>query len=94
MKTALETGLSPANAGHVPLLPNPSAPTTHGATGLTPREGDVLRLLARGLTYEEIGSSLDVSLNTIRTHVRSIYGKLDVTTKTEAAVEAIKRGLL
>lgn len=91
MKTALDSGLPHGNAGRVPLVSS-SAPAN--APGLTPREGDVLRLLAQGLTYEEIGSSLDVSLNTIRTHVRSIYGKLEVTTKTEAAVEAIRRGLL
>ena len=88
MKTALDSGPSSLATGRVPLL----APAA--SSGLTPREGDVLRLLAQGLTYEEIGSSLEVSLNTIRTHVRSIYGKLDVTTKTEAAVEAIRRGLL
>ena len=60
---------------------------------LTERESDVLRLLARGLTYEGAASSLDVSINTVRTHVRSIYEKLDVTSKTEAVLEGLRRGL-
>jgi len=60
---------------------------------LTPRESDVLRMLARGQTYETAASSLNLSINTVRTHVRSIYEKLEVTTKTEAVLEGLRRGL-
>ena len=60
---------------------------------LTPRESDVLRMLARGLTYDSAATSLNLSINTVRTHVRSIYEKLEVTSKTEAVLEGLRRGL-
>ena len=53
-------------------------------TSLTERELDVLRLMAEGLKYEEIAKRLYISLNTVRTHVKAIYGKLDVNNRTKA----------
>jgi DNA-binding NarL/FixJ family response regulator len=53
--------------------------------GLTEREVEVLRLLARGLSNAEIGEQLVVSPRTVGAHLRSIFGKLDVTTRTAAA---------
>jgi DNA-binding NarL/FixJ family response regulator len=47
---------------------------------LTPREQEVLRCLVRGMTYGGAASELDVSLDTVRSHVRSIYAKLQVHT--------------
>ena len=61
---------------------------------LTQREREVLLLLARGLTYDEIGRLLDVSINTVRTHVRAVYAKLGVGNKTEAALEGLRLGLI
>jgi DNA-binding NarL/FixJ family response regulator len=61
---------------------------------LTPRELEVLTLLARGCTYDEVATMLAISTNTVRTYIRSIYEKLHVSTKTEAALEAIRRGLI
>lgn len=61
---------------------------------LTPREQDVLQRIARGFSYAEIGSQLGVSLTTVQTHVRGVYGKLGVHTKTEAVFEARQSGLL
>jgi DNA-binding NarL/FixJ family response regulator len=55
--------------------------------GLTAREVEVLRLLAQGLTDAQIAETLIVSTRTVNAHLRSIYGKLDVTTRT-AAVRA------
>ena len=55
---------------------------------LTDREGEVLRLLAAGLSNQEIAAKLVVSLSTIKTHVTRIYGKLDVTSRTQAIVKA------
>jgi LuxR family maltose regulon positive regulatory protein len=52
---------------------------------LTEREKDVLRLMAAGLSNPEIGQELYLSLNTIKTHVRGIYGKLGVNNRTQAA---------
>lgn len=61
---------------------------------LSPRETEVLDLIARGFTYGEIGKLLGVSLTTVHTHVRNIYGKLGVHNKTEAVHEARQVGLL
>lgn len=51
---------------------------------LTEREMEVLRLIAEGLKYKEIAAQLFVSLNTVRFHVKSIYGKLNVNNRTQA----------
>lgn len=64
------------------------------ATTLTERERAVLEAFARGERYDDVAASLDMSVNTVRTHVRSIYGKLDVTSKTEAVVLAKRLGLV
>lgn len=53
---------------------------------LSKREQAVLDCLSRGLTYEEAGDALGISVNTVRTHVRRLYSKLDVKTKVEAAL--------
>jgi DNA-binding NarL/FixJ family response regulator len=55
---------------------------------LTPREQDVLQGLARGLSYVECARKLDVSLGTVQTHVKNLYRKLDVTTRSGAAAWA------
>lgn len=62
--------------------------------GLTDQEFRVLRLLAEGLSNEEIASLLSVSINTVKTHVKHIYQKLQVSDRTSAAVWAIRNGLL
>ncbi len=61
---------------------------------LTERELDVLRLLAEGLTYAEIAARLVVSLNTVRFHVKEIYGKLGVNRQAQAVARARELGLL
>jgi LuxR family maltose regulon positive regulatory protein len=61
---------------------------------LSDREIDVLRLLARGLTYREIAQALFLSINTVKTHVRNIYGKLGVTRRRAATARARELDLL
>ena len=51
---------------------------------LTDRELDVLRLMAQGLKYKEIAARLFISLNTVRFHVKAIYGKFNVNNRTQA----------
>lgn len=58
----------------------------------TPRERDVITLLSRGATYDEIGSALGIGLNTVRTYVRQAYEKLGARTKGEAVAEATRAG--
>ncbi len=60
---------------------------------ITERELDVLRLVAKGLTNQEIASTLYLSEGTVRNHVSSIFAKLDVSDRTQAAVLAIRHGL-
>jgi DNA-binding NarL/FixJ family response regulator len=59
---------------------------------LTERELDVLRLAAQGKTNRAIGGLLDISHRTVQGHLASIYGKLEVNSRTEAVTEALRRG--
>ena len=61
---------------------------------LTSREIDVLKLLARGRSNKEIGSDLFISETTVKTHMRSIFSKLNVMSRTEAIAAANERGLI
>jgi DNA-binding NarL/FixJ family response regulator len=61
---------------------------------LTESERRVLHELARGLTYDDIGVVLEISINTVRSRVRSLYEKLDVVSRTEAIVLAARLGLI
>ncbi len=53
---------------------------------LTQREEQVLQLLAKGFAYKEIAGQMDISFETVRTHVRSLYDKLHVHSRTEATL--------
>lgn len=68
--------------------PNPGAVDT-----LTPKQLEVLRLMARGLTNAEIGELLGVALGTVKTHVGAIFHALDVSNRTEAALVMRHLGL-
>ena len=58
---------------------------------LTPRERDILRLLAKGYLYKEIAEDLGISMSTVRTHVSAVYEKLHVQSRTEAVVKFLER---
>ena len=60
---------------------------------LTEREVEVLRLVAQGLSNEEIGRRLFISERTVRTHVSNILGKLHLANRTQAALYALREGL-
>jgi DNA-binding NarL/FixJ family response regulator len=59
---------------------------------LTSREHEILVLLAKGYRYREIADRLAISLDTVRTHIRHIYDKLHVRSRTEATVAYFNRG--
>jgi len=61
---------------------------------LTPRETEVLRLIASGLSNEEIAERLFISDKTVKTHVSKVLHKLNLTTRTQAALYAINRNIL
>jgi DNA-binding NarL/FixJ family response regulator len=67
---------------------------TPPATSLTPREAAILDLIACGDSYGEVARRLSVSVGTVQTHIKNIYGKLAVHSRGEAVFEAHRRGLL
>ena len=69
-------------------------PQTSIADGLSPRELDVLRLLARGLSNADIAQRLYLSEGTVRNYVSAILSKLEVSDRTQAAVLALRHGLV
>lgn len=77
-----------------PAPPVGTGVDAEGRESLSPREAQVLDMVARGFTYGEVAQRMGLSLSTVRTHVRNIYGKLDVHNKTEAVFEARHLGLL
>lgn len=74
----------------------PPAPTTKDQEPevLTKREHEVLTIMSKGTTYDEAAKLTDVSINTIRAHIRHIYRKLEVNTRAEAVHLAVTRGLI
>jgi LuxR family transcriptional regulator, maltose regulon positive regulatory protein len=98
---ARDSGLSRRHAAFLaslpslPLAPAPTVDQWHGDAGrgvlvvpLTSRETDVLRLLTQLCTNEEIAADLVLSLNTVKTHMRSLFQKLSVTRRADA----VRRG--
>ncbi len=65
-----------------------------GRAELTPREVEVLRLVADGRSNQEIASRLYISESTAKAHLNSILNKLHVTDRTQAAIEALKQGII
>ncbi len=61
---------------------------------LSPREQEVLALIARGFSYSEIAHLQSLSVHTVQTHIKNLYGKLSVHSKSEAVFEATRMGLL
>ncbi len=64
------------------------------AAPLTMRELDVLRLVAEGASNREAAAQLDVSAKTVEAHLSSVYGKLGVRSRTEAAIAAVRDGII
>jgi predicted ATPase/DNA-binding CsgD family transcriptional regulator len=78
----------------VPTPASAKAPTTPYSEKLTPRETEVLRLLAQGLTNPQIANQLIISLPTVNTHVGSVFNKLGVNTRSAATRYAVEHGLV
>ena len=73
---------------------NPTRPPFEPELSLTPRELEVLELLAQGQTNGGIARSLVVSTSTVRTHVKRVIAKLGVSDRTQAAVRAFELGIV
>lgn len=65
-----------------------------GKEELTPTEYNVLRMIVGGMSNKEIAFAMDISENTVKTHIQNIFGKIGVSDRTSAATTAIKRGLV
>src|SRR4029078_11989550 len=67
------------------------APAAVEGDTLSPREAQVLELLAKGFLYKEIADSMKVSYATVHTHIRHIYEKLQVRSRTEAVAKHLRK---
>jgi len=77
-------------ARHAPV----AAPTGATFAGLTPREREILQLMARGLSNSEIAGELYLGLQTVKTHVSSLLRKLGARDRTQAVIAAYEYGLV
>jgi NarL family two-component system response regulator LiaR len=76
------------------VLVQATRPTTQPTSGLTEREREVLHLVVQGHSNQQIADALVVSLATVKAHISSILGKLQVSSRTEAIAYAIKHKLV
>jgi two-component system, NarL family, response regulator len=94
-KELLET-IRAVHAGHKRVSPEVAAEIAEHATddALTPREADVLRLVARGNANKGIAAQLSLTEETVKSHVRSILAKLGANDRTHAVAIGLKRGII
>ena len=91
-----------AAAGMAVIVPAELEALLHGGpqpqaaieTTLTPRETDVLRLMAEGAANKTIAWKLNISEHTVKFHIASIFAKLNAGTRTEAVTQGVRRGLI
>lgn len=74
--------------------PAPETEDTGGVLTLTDREREVLRCLVSGMQYKQIARHLDISIDTVRTHIRHVYRKLQVRNAAEAVTRALREKLV
>jgi DNA-binding NarL/FixJ family response regulator len=92
------------HAGGAPMSPDVArkaitmfqkiAPPKNGEHNLSARELEVVNLLAEGQSYKMIADAMSVSIDTVRFHIRNIYEKLHVHSKSEAVIAALRRGIV
>lgn len=88
--------ISPQAAAHLLSLVAPAKTPALGQPDniLTPRECDVLTMFAKGLSYQDAAAALELSVHTIGDHVKRIYKKMQVRSRSEAVFEAVQNGWL
>ena len=96
---ALAAAIRSVHAGHILLHPDVARVLAdgeghHAADRLTPREREVLAEIARGRSNREIAKALGLAEKTVKTHVSAILGKLGLQDRTQAAVHAVRAGLV
>lgn len=95
-RDALVETVRRVHAGETYLPPQLAAKLAERVSGeaLSPREMEVLQRMAVGKSNKEIGGELFISEGTVKTHIKSIFSKLDVVSRTEAVATATRRGLI
>ncbi len=83
-----------AGKSHIPPAIAEKLAERMGTEDLTIRELDVLEQIVQGKSNKEIGTELDISEATVKTHINSLLSKLGVTDRTQAATAAIRRGIV
>lgn len=94
--TGAAEGAAPTRSGELRRIAGTMAQRAAPANAdvpLTPRETQVLRLIAMGLSNKEIGDSLEISIETVKEHVQNLLRKIALEDRTQAAVWAIRHGL-
>ena len=103
-REVLERSLARIVAGEPPLSPSiarrimayfrQSEARNDRQVSLTPREVEVLACLGRGMRVRDVAQELNISSHTVGDHVKALYRKLSISTRAEAALEAMRRGLI
>ena len=91
---AVAAGAIVLDSGLAPSVVSRLRPETRERPTLTPRELDVVQLMARGRSNKEIAAELDLGLRTVESHVSNVLTKLDVRSRTEAVLHAIRNHLV
>jgi DNA-binding NarL/FixJ family response regulator len=86
--------MSPEIARKVITLFQQSSPLEKLSEPLTPQETRLLKLLSEGYSYQNSAGQMNISINTVRNYIRSIYEKLHVNTKSEAVSKALRHRLI
>jgi two-component system NarL family response regulator len=95
-REALMDSIRKVHSGETCIPPSLAAKLAERVSGeaLSAREIEVLQRIAAGKSNKEIGAELFISEGTVKTHVKSIFSKLDVVSRTEAVATATRRGLI
>lgn len=93
LREAVDGGL-PLSASVASLVVETMLQSTPAEPTLSERESELLSLLARGATYAQCASALGIGVGTVQGYVKNIYAKLEVSSKAEAAVAAVRLGLV
>ncbi len=71
-----------------------TGPIAEDEGALTPREAEVLGLIARGLRVADVALALDLAASTVASHIKAIYRKLNISSRAEATYQAARMGLI
>ncbi|MBR9813064.1 response regulator transcription factor [bacterium] len=89
-----EPALSPAITRRLMKVFSPDEPDTAARQNLSPRERETLGLIGKGLRLPEVAACLNVTKNTAAGYIKSVYRKLGISSRAEAAIEAARLGLI